>query len=235
MKRINLIGLALTALFAFSAIAATAAYAEQPEFLFKTGGFPVKLGFTSGEGHLGSKLVEITCKKDHGSAEITSNTAGTFTVDFEECVITNTTTKCRSLGDANGTILVGGTLTPVTVTLPGGALGVGALLTVNTGGTPTLLHIECSVILALVGGSVIGEFLSVTSETEQLKKGTKKKLDIQLEGGKQQFTKCVTPKATCEGKTYELYVEVSKEREAATEETTEETEVTSSNEFAIDF
>ena len=238
MKRIKLLGLILIAVFATTAITATAAYAENPEILFKKGALPVKLKFTSNEGTLLSEKAVIECKKDKGEAELTTSDAGTWTVEFTECTAASGAVKCRSLGDKTGTILTGGGLKSstgsfklVTLTLSGGTLSLGAILELPT----SLLHIECEILLILVGGSVIGEFLNITSGVTVFKKGTKTKFDVEAPENKQQFTKCVTLKAVCEGKTFELYTEVSGVREKGAETSNEETEVTSENEFTIDF
>ena len=82
---------------------------------------------------------------------------------------------------------------------------------------------------------MIGEFLNITAGVTVFKKGTKTPFDIEAPENKQKFTKCVTLKIVCEGKTFELYSEISGVREKLAMTSNEETEITSENEFTIDF
>jgi hypothetical protein len=154
MPRRTIIGLAIVAAMAVSAIAATMALASGAEYLLATGTFPVKFTSFSGKGTLGTRgvLEQIVCRKDRDLGELLSATTFDVTIDFEECAVLGI--PFWSLGDPKGTILT--TVTGVLGTIPG-ARGVCAVL------TPTgKLHIESEAgVLIIVTGSVIGELTPV--------------------------------------------------------------------------
>jgi hypothetical protein len=106
MKRIRIIGLALVAVLALSAVVASAASAALPEFVASK--FPVKFTLTSGAGLLetvGGR--QVKCTSDSGSGEIlnakeTKNTV----VKFKGCTAKGPfgTLECQS-GSTKGEIV----------------------------------------------------------------------------------------------------------------------------------
>lgn len=232
MRRIKLLTLTLGAIFALSAIAATAAFAENPEILPKpTAEKPLKFETTSGTGEFNSEAAKIACKEDSSKGEFTSNTEGVVTIDFKgECKaeIEGSTIKCFSLGDASGTILLHAAIDLLTLHLSGGtlSLGLGVLL------PSTLLHLQCGIFLLLIGGKVIGEFLGLTSGTK-IKTTEEKELNFGATGTKQEFTECVEPKSICPG-SWTLYIEITAgKRITGSEKTSEKVKIGS--EAAFDF
>ncbi len=151
MRKITIIGAALMAIVALSAVAASMASAALPEFLPNA---PVKPGFSikSGAGTLSvSGQPNTECKKDKGSGAITGAKTATLTVDFEECKILSFI-EAHSLGDPNNTILlhVTGLLCWIK---KGSPLEVGILLT-PTG--PVHIEAPSTGTLVVVSGSVVG-------------------------------------------------------------------------------
>lgn len=104
MKRLNLLGVVLMAVFALSAFAATAAFAL-PEHLPKGAWTGKNDGTGKPKLETAAKSV-IECGKAKGSGEDTSDTLGKFTIDFEECKTPSFfNAACNSAGDASGVIL----------------------------------------------------------------------------------------------------------------------------------
>jgi hypothetical protein len=105
MKRLNLLGVVLIAVFALSAFATSAAFAL-PEHL------PSKEKWSGkNDGAEAPKLeavsgTKVECVKAKGSGEDTSTTLGKFTITFEECKTPSFfNAKCNTSGDAAGVIL----------------------------------------------------------------------------------------------------------------------------------
>jgi hypothetical protein len=111
MRRvITLFGVAVMAVFAFTAISAAIASAEATKILPEpTAGAPLTdTGIQTLSGHLLSVgKNEITCKKGKGSGTFTSANEGTGEVALEECT-SSLSTKCTSTGAASGTIVTSG-------------------------------------------------------------------------------------------------------------------------------
>ncbi len=112
MNRIKLLGLAIMAILALSVVAvATAAAEEKTKVLPEpTAALPLTNTTTGGESSLvtvsGSK---ITCKKNSGTASMTSDNLGSFTTLFTECKGPLSTT-CTGTGDPSGLIALSGTV-----------------------------------------------------------------------------------------------------------------------------
>lgn len=107
MQRPKLLGLALLAMFALSAVVSTTALAAEPLFLILSGQkFPVSLTITSGlttiEKVSGGAVV---CHKDKGTGLITSAQLGAFAATFEECETMPGKIQCRMPGGPAGILL----------------------------------------------------------------------------------------------------------------------------------
>lgn len=139
MKRFSMIGMAFLAVMAVGAFAASSAFAL-PE-ISKQGKWTGKNDGT-GEPTLETLAKsKITCKEATASGEDTSASLGTFTIHFKSNCASGGFT-CRSLGDAVGFILTGGTYHYVWDTLT--TLGVAILF------LPNELHLECASGLVLI-------------------------------------------------------------------------------------
>ncbi len=107
MKRvITLFGVAVMAVFAFTAISAAIASAEATKILVEpTAAAPLNTeGSQKETGHLLSiGGNEITCKKGSGVEEFTTANEGSGHVTFEECT-SALSTKCNSSGETGGKI-----------------------------------------------------------------------------------------------------------------------------------
>jgi hypothetical protein len=215
MQRIRQLGLALLAIFALGAVAATTASAEEtgnPDLLT-----PATAKFTSRsfEGALvphAQPARKITCTADTDSGEFKTIRIGSITIDFTGCAVEEGKVRCRSLGDALGTILTGGVANLVDVK-------VGTVLTLAILINIVNLHIECQGgVLFTVSGSVIGVFDNVTSGTPF----SSAKILFTQSGGIQTIRECELPKELCTAK-QELQVQVNGEpAESAGEETVDE-------------
>jgi hypothetical protein len=100
MRKLAIIGAAIAAVAALSAIATTMASAAPP-----TGKFPIR--FTSFSGLSTFKVAgvsEIICEKDRDSGEFTNAKEVTDTIDFEKCKAEGIV-GAHSLGNPEGTIL----------------------------------------------------------------------------------------------------------------------------------
>jgi len=108
--RIRTLGLSLVAVFALGAIASATASAAKPE-LVNSKKEPLaagtKLTSTSGVGTFETKSGEkVTCEKDTNTGEITGPKADTAKITFTGCTakVSIITAKCKSKGEATGTI-----------------------------------------------------------------------------------------------------------------------------------
>jgi hypothetical protein len=229
MKRISTLAITLMALLSLSAIAATAALAENPLFLPEpTAAKPLKFTGKSGTGALeGTKEgTKVECKKNKESGSFTSARSGTVSIDFEECEaeVGGSKSKCHSLGDSGTTILTGGTIRLIDQDANGKLMP--AILIELT----ELLHLECGVgVLILVLGAVIGLITEINEKaivepaegTSKEDKGTEMTVAFtKSKRGEQSSKKCALPKETCEGKEYLLKAKFTTEEELASEETT---------------
>lgn len=159
MKKFSTIGLALLALLVLGAVSSASALAAEPEALFLEGKTSTTFTATSGKGHLStvSVPVSIECTKSKSSGKVERKT-GTLTIDFESCTLLGS--KCRSLGDALGTILTGGTTTLVYDSL---SPLLPAILF-----APNQVTIECPGVgqTLVVKGNILLLFSALTSGTE---------------------------------------------------------------------
>ncbi len=227
MKRLKLLGIAILAIFALGAIAAATASAENVEILptptkaepleFKSVNVKEVKSILTGE-KAGSA---IECEESTSTGEMTSTNLGVGEIDFHGCKSELNGSKCSSLGDEGGLILLPIDWHAVDVLLPAGEpapelmLGFVAILL-------ELLHVECGTLLILVGAAVIGEFGQFTKSGALTKSGTI--LFAESTKGVQKVKECDLDKAFCSGKTFGLYIELGKGREKGGE--TSEDEVT---------
>jgi hypothetical protein len=201
MRKLAIIGAAIAAVAALSAIATTMASAAAPELeTTKAKDFPIKFTSFSGLGTL--KVVggsEIICEKDKDSGEFINAKEVTDTIDFEKCKAEGIV-GAHSLGDPEGTIL----------TTSKGSLclikekDVGILLE-PTG--PVHIEIPTVATLLIVKGSVTG----LITPIEQF--SLRFELAFTVTGGKQ------VPEE-CEGKKDEL---LTAKNEGTFEKSTEAT------------
>jgi hypothetical protein len=156
-KLIITIGLAITAITALSAIAASMATATLPEFLITPNGtFPLPFTSYAGPGTLKSGFGNIVCASERDRGEITAAKTIIDTIDFERCTAFGTF-RANSLGDPRETILV----TVIgTLCYTNAANREVGLLILPTG----KLHLEVEVAgLAVVEGSVTGALTPVNA------------------------------------------------------------------------
>lgn len=175
MQRLKLLGLALIAVFALSAAVTAVASAEVSFLPEGSAAEPVKFEAKSGKGKLQilSPSVEpITCEKDKGTGEVTSQRLGHFVVEFEECStnVGGIPVKCSDLAheDAQGIIKVEGEF-HLRMGLTGQPLGIVAFLV-----SPDV-HFLCSVTLWVVLGCAAGSITpleELTNKVEVLLKQT---------------------------------------------------------------
>jgi hypothetical protein len=224
MRQIKLLGVALIAIFALTATAATtAALAEQPEILST---LPAKFTGKGGVGKLElTKGKKIECKTNTNSGEFTSVNLGIITIDFHECHAEETSVECHSLGDKEGLILVGGDLH--IVDLGGTSLPLGLVVILLSE-----LHVECAggiLFLIKTDNGVIGEVTGIKSG----EKTKTAKVKFESTGGTQKIKTCTQEKTFCEGKEFLLLGNVGKGFELGGEAT--ESEVTFEKEAIVDF
>jgi len=151
MRKVKIIGAAIIAVVALSALASAMASAAEPEFK----NFPLKFTSKSGKGTLQIKGgTAIECEKDTNTGEAINTKEVTATIDFLGCSAFKLV-KAHSLGDEAGVILttVKGSLCILEEKVsPGTKLRIGLRL------APTgKVHIEVSTELAVIEGTVIGE------------------------------------------------------------------------------
>ncbi|MGH2864524.1 MAG: hypothetical protein ACRDJX_04660 [Solirubrobacteraceae bacterium] len=96
MKRIKIIGLALVAVFALSAVVAASASAALPEFV--PGAAKTKFTSKSGESFLEASKQVIKCKSDTNKGELVGTTKkeDTVTVTFLGCESLTLKAKCQN-------------------------------------------------------------------------------------------------------------------------------------------
>jgi hypothetical protein len=166
VTRIRMIGLALVAVFAMSAIAtAAASAAEMTPFPNK---FTAKSGASTFETKSGEK---VKCSADSGTGEVTSATKDTATIKFTGCEAFGF--KCKSAGAASGEIVL--KVTSELVDIMKANKEVGNILTLEKE-----LTIECSIFEKLkVKGSTLCPITPVEVKTKEFKLICKEKGGMQ--------------------------------------------------------
>jgi hypothetical protein len=149
MRKITLLGLAITAITAITTSIATAAL---PEFSLSSGTFPVKFtGFIQGKskiGITGRPLETVECEKASATGEITGAKTTTTNIHWEGCSIFGIV-EAHTLGDPANNLLV--TVTGTLCYINKSTKDVGIIL------TPTApVHLESGSTLAILTGSMIG-------------------------------------------------------------------------------
>ena len=229
MQQLRLLGLAMMAVLVVGAIVSASAFAlENPEILPNpTATAPLSFSWTGAAANLvpsvGKK--EIGCKNSTASGKFTSARLGLITIDFTECATEAGASKCGSLGDTKGTILVGSADIHLFAYEEAGKLLLGAAA-IFLGE----LHIECQGgILFLIKGTALsavsGVVSGVTTKTATLTYAQSK--------GLQAIRTCKLDKAFCEGKTYELLTNFGGGFESSGEET--KAELKFAQEATVDF
>jgi hypothetical protein len=164
MKRFRIVGLCLMAVFAFSAIAASAASAALPEWLGK---FPTKFTSHSGEAVLKVSTSKVKCASSTNSGQITNAKEGTVVVTFSGCKLSGTF-PCTSGGGAGPEQIITSTLNMGLGYITKSTKDVGVDLKGTGGATGNLLaEFECNdegaLLPARVKGSVIGLITPINS------------------------------------------------------------------------
>jgi hypothetical protein len=224
MRQLKLLGVALTVIFALTAVAVTtAAFAEQPEILST---LPAKFTGSGGTGKLEfTKGKKIECKTLTGSGEFTSVNLGIGTIDFHECIGESTSVECHSLGDKEGLILFGGDIH--IVDLGGTSLPLGIVVILLSE-----LHVECTggiLFLVKSDNGLIGEVTGITSGV----KAKTAKVKFESTAGTQKIKTCTQEKTFCEGKEFLLLGNVGKGFELVG--VTGEGQITFEKEGIVDF
>jgi hypothetical protein len=209
MKRLKLLGLALIAIFALSAMATTAAFAENPLILPNpTAKEP--LTFTS-ESVKGTKPklettkgTEIKCEKAKNSGSFTTGDAGTIEIDFEGCStpVGAENVSCNSPGDKKGIILLNATNGNGDIQLVDVLPEIEKVKKLRLGVLITLLsdlNIECSLVKIKVLQSVIGlaDIKGEPTTEEKLIKTNVMTLLFHQTKGEQEIKECDLLIATC--------------------------------------
>jgi hypothetical protein len=171
MKRVKLLGLAIVAIFALSASAASVASAENVFLPEGTMANPVSFKVTSESGALSTpEGVIIECTSDAGEGAVTSQRLGTFEVTFKGCTTLGGVVKCAELAktDNTGEIPVMGEF-HMRMGLTGQPLGLILFLILH-------VHILCGPELILVLGCVVGPItpMNTLSSTETVSLKTAK-------------------------------------------------------------
>lgn len=213
MQRLKLLGVALMAVFALSAIASVATASANPTILPEpTEKAPLLYSFLGIEKSVpvleGTKEgSEIKCTVILGKGDFTSGESGPVDIDFEGCTATKGGASCTTAGDAKGTILAKATATLVDFKV-GGVLELGILF------TNVKLTVPCGALTIEIQGSAIGK-------VDNVKNNVKTKAALVLvhqTKGEQAITTCELLEAVCKGKTFKLESNVGKGFELAGEE-----------------
>jgi hypothetical protein len=198
MQHLRRLGLALSALLTVGAVAAAAALGA-PEFTL--GAFPNEFSGTSGEAkfELGGGLV-LQCKKANIEGSITSAKAGTFKLDFKECSVASLGGTCKSAA-TEGLVQLEGEFRLVLINEE----KVVGLLFLD----PPELHVVCEktlfgTLLFQARGAFFGRITPTSTLTTKYEFSFKRRLNEkgEPEKGVPQYSKCVAPAESCEGKLY---------------------------------
>jgi hypothetical protein len=170
MKIARLVGVLLIAVFALSAVAASTAFAAEPEFkvlpsvkTFKT---------TSGAGTLkAGSIATTTCAADSSGGEITGmTTVGKVKVTFTGCKISGNSKVCtaKSVGAKEGEIVTNTLKGSLGTTTTGTDVGL-LLEPETTKKFVTLAATSCAIETSVEGG-IIGEIspVNISSKTGKL-------------------------------------------------------------------
>jgi cytochrome oxidase Cu insertion factor (SCO1/SenC/PrrC family) len=144
MRRVTVVGLAILAALAISALGVASASAAQPKYLPGSG----TLTFASGAAKLQTVSGStVKCTSDEGTGTIESETKGTFDLLFLGCESEGfIKAKCTGLSDTTtGSVLVTGSFRPGRITAGGTVVEVS---TINA------VHFSCSIVLVVVTGSL---------------------------------------------------------------------------------
>jgi hypothetical protein len=196
MKHLRVLVLTLTAIFATSALAASAAQAAAPEFKPNGGKFPVAFTSTGGEATLSVPIFfTVQCKKAKDAGEITgAKTVGGLTITFEECTAEKESKKCavNSVNEPKGSGLV-------KTTILNGELGtveksqatseVGLLVEAEAEGT--FVHFEESE--CVLGAAIAGSIAAEVTPIKELKNHIN--LNFAQEAGKKKIKTITTTEA----------------------------------------
>jgi hypothetical protein len=245
MKHLRLFGLMVIAVLALGATTAASAWAiEDPEILPNpTEKAPLHV---TSEGkasfiHIletSTSKRKIECTEVTNSLEFTSARLGKGEIDFHNCKSSGS--KCLTLGDKELLILIPVDVHLVDVLLPEITKGLD-LLSLGIWIKPLEeVHIECGVILILVKGSVIGEFLNLKAEliekvTLLLALFEEAEISFEQKEGKQSFTKCDLDKTFCEGHEFKLEANFGKGPEPAGELSADIVKAEKGTKIHIDF
>jgi hypothetical protein len=195
MKRIQIIGLCMAAVFAFSAIAAASAFAE-PEFVAKAGQtFPKHFTSRGGSAQLatvGGSEIECTSTLDLGRIlpvpSTTKSMLGDIKFTFHKCSIVKgvgSGTECNSTGEPKGLIT-----TPLYV------FHLGKLKELTAGKKHVLILLlvtntkfSCGIIGVTVEGNLVGVFPEENAAKEKQFNEFRNSVEVVFKGaaGKQEF------------------------------------------------
>lgn len=218
MRRMRLVGLALVAVLALSAVVAAAAQAE-PEF--KKAG--AKNGFTtsSGTGEMKAGSITIKCTSDHSSGTISSSkTVSGVVVTFEGCIAKEGSKECKTGASEDGVITTAELVGKLVETETGS--DVGLQLEPSGGGSYVTVVANClAVTESPVTGQIVGEVKplntkSLTGEVIYRISSSKQQIRKYVYNGKstssavlKAFSILEAPLSTTETVTFEEETEVS--------------------------
>lgn len=158
MKRsLKVLGLTVAAVLAISALAVASASAAAPEYVLKSGSFPVKFTSTSGAGVLETTSGEtVNCTSDTNEGEILNSKEDWVIVTFRGCTTTffGFPISCNTSGRASGEIMTNKLTSMLEYNV--GKTKVLDLLTPPSGSPDA--EFTCAGNTVKVSGGVLGEF-----------------------------------------------------------------------------
>jgi hypothetical protein len=206
MEYLRLLTVAMVAVFALSAIIATAAQAANP----KIEGSPVEFTGSGSSSKLTAGSHEITCTANTTKGSVkSSGEEGEDTTKFTSCTTEAGATKCKTEGAAAGEIVLPATVIHFILISP--SLFAVLFLVLN-------FDILCNVLLILVIGPVI-----LHSSFPLSKKVTSTEFVGAAKEGKQEFRTCELPSALCAEGPFELKAEFIEGKEENAVETATDT------------
>jgi hypothetical protein len=198
MSGLRHLGVALFATLTFGMVATSAAIAvEAPEILPNpTAAAPDKFESSGGAGTIKTAKGEISCSSFAETGSFTSARKGTGTIKFNGCKSKGV--ACKTTGAGVEEIVISVTFELVDIE-ESSLLLLGELTTIE-------IEIRCLGFVIVITGEFLDEF-----NTEMFAAGnvglvlvTEAKAKWAATGSVQAIKKCHLPKATCEGKTFEL-------------------------------